>query len=367
MSKTLEQILHYENMLRVIEGVKEANLDGILPAELFHPTDRTQGATGTYTKVTSNRQVAQQVMYGSPSRNVNLSGISKVAVHLIHTYEHFNHEPTTLDLLRSIHDEGAQRWGTEIVGRKVREFARRYTNLRRAAWFSALTTGQIHFDSDGNLLASASGAAITIDFGVPAGNKGQLNWDGNGDIITTAWSDETADITGNLQELKQAAVALTGYEIKYAFYGKNIPGYLAKNTVFKEYLTRNPGFNQGIVEGSIPDGVYGLHWRDASTAHYVDKDGNVHFFWGDDTIVFTPDPNDEGWFGFVEGSFPVPTTVGAVAGDATIGLGKLRTVFGMFSYCRLQDDPPRLTQYGGDTFLPVIIVPASIFIADVTP
>jgi len=40
-------------------------------------------------------------------------------------------------------------------------------------------------------------------------------------------------------------------------------------------------------------------------------------------------------------------------------------IFGMFSYATVTADPPTVKQYAGDTFLPVICVPKSIFIATV--
>ncbi len=41
--------------------------------------------------------------------------------------------------------------------------------------------------------------------------------------------------------------------------------------------------------------------------------------------------------------------------------------FGMFSYAKVTDNPVTVRHFAGDTFLPVLKVPAAVWIADVVP
>lgn len=363
---SIEEILHYENMIKVILAVKGGVPGGILPEGMFRPTSRMVGNVGTYTKVESTRRVAQTVMYGSPSKAVSLKGVSKVPVTCIHTFEHFQHEPILLALLKSL-DGKTQERGAEIVGQKIRDFGQRFENLRRAAWYSALANGKIWLDAEGNLLPTAADAVITIDFGIPTGNKNQLDWDGNGAIIDTTWATDTTNIANDIAELIIAGLTLTGYRLTTAYYGQNIPGYLANNKVMKEFLKLNPGANAAILKGGVPNGFLNLNWVNASYAFFEDSKGVNRFFWKDDMVVFTPDVADVGWWNFLEGSYEIPTDLGVVAGDAAAALRALRQVFGTFAYATITHDPVGIKQYGGDTFLPVVSVPKAVFIADVVP
>ncbi len=50
-----------------------------------------------------------------------------------------------------------------------------------------------------------------INFQIPSGQKAQLNWDGNGSIIQTVWSNPDAPIIGNLMSIKAAFIQNSGY------------------------------------------------------------------------------------------------------------------------------------------------------------
>ena len=366
MSLPIEALLHFEHFLKTIELVKGGVPDGILPKSMFKTTDKTIGDQGLYYKVTTTRKVAQQVAYGSASKNVIGKGVTKTPVTLIHAFEHFMHSPNLLALLKSLKG-GEQKRGAEIVGRKIKNFTQRFINLRRAAAYSALFTGYIYLDSEGALLPSSVGAAITIDFGVPAAHRTTCDWDGNGAIIGASWATAGTDIIGDVHELKKAAIATTGYPIKKAFYGSNIPGYIASNTALLNYMSRNNKANAAMVAGTIPNDLLGLEWIDAQNAFYEDEGGTNRYFCPADQVVFTPDPKDSGWWGMIEGSYNVPTDVGRISSDAMAALNSIREVFGMFGFAQVSNDPVGLKQFGGDTFIPVVSVPKAIFIADTTP
>jgi hypothetical protein len=366
MAKTLQQLLYFKNIIAVIQAIKGGIPSGIIPPQMLNPTKKLIGNVGVYKKVESTRQTAQAVHYGAASKGIKLTGVSEVGVKLIHSFEHFDHDPNTVAQLLS-QDGNMQTMGSEEVGNKIRDFGTRFTNLRLAAWYSILFNGIIWLDGEGNLLYSSSGAAITIDFGVPAGNQNQLNWDGNGAIIGASWGTAGTDIASHIMKIQKAAAVLSGYPIVNAYYGQNIPSYIAANTIMKEYLRTNPMANEAIKVGGIPKGFLNLNWIPANTAFYADKDGTARYFCGVDTVVFTPDVSDLGWWGFLEGSYAIPTNIGQIQTDALAALNSLRQVNGMFGFATVTNDPVGIRQYGGDTFLPTLNVPKSIFIADVTP
>ena len=214
---------------------------------------------------------------------------------------------------------------------------------------------------------SSSGAAVTVDYSVPSGNKGQLDVFGSGAIIGASWATASTKIITHIRNIKKASIKKTGYQLAHCFYGENIAGYLSSNTEAKEYLARNPAMNQQILStGEIPDGFMGLIWHPVDDAFFEDKNGTLQGQIGADDIVFVPEPSQD-WYELVQGSFVIPTNLGSVTPDATAAVGSLTEVFGMYGYAKITDDPAGIKQFAGDTFLPTIKVPGAVFIADTTP
>jgi len=364
---TLEQVLGGRNLTGVVQGVK-SGIPSRVPEAFLRQSARTvHGKLIEWNEVNGRREVARICQYGSPSQRRALKGITSRSATALHTFE--NQPMDALKLLNLVNPETGEMdpKGVAEVGRQSKEFKVLFSNLRLAAVQMALSTGYIYFDADGNLLPSSSGAVVSVDFNVPAGNRNQLDVLGNGAIIDASWATASTKIIDNVRNLKKAAIKKTGYPLKYALYGENIPGYLAENTQAKEYLIRNPAANQTYIDtGEIPEGLGGLTWIPMDDAFYVDQNGAIQSFLGADGIAFLPEASDD-WYEMLPGSFAVPTTVDVQGGDATSALSSLQEVNGMFSYAKVSHDPPSITQYAGDTFLPVIKVPGAMFIADVTP
>lgn len=87
---------------------------------------------------------------------------------------------------------------------------------------------------------------MTIDFQIPAGNKGQLNMLGAGNIITVPWSNTGAPILRNLASIKAAYAQLHGYPLTDAWLNSTMwPNIMlntevrnaggSANTTFAEY------------------------------------------------------------------------------------------------------------------------------------
>lgn len=364
MAKTLQQVIGAENLVGVIQGIKPG-LPPVLPEAMLRPTDRVNGNIGTYMKVEGTRKTARLVYYGGPSVARKLKGVTEVGVVLIHSLENHTHKPTTLMNLKSVGSEVRQKMGRDEVARQTGDFKQLYVNLRQSAAISALAKGSIWFDSEGNLLPSASSAAVTVAFQIPAGNQNQLDVFGSGAIIGAKWSAAGTGIHTHIKNLKVASVKKTGYRITEAFYGGNVLDYFLTNTKLKEIINRNQRQQEAFLNNEIADGFLGLNWHPIYEQFYVDDSGTIQTMVGDNLVVFTPPPSPD-WWGMIEGSYPVPTNIGVVADDA-VGIldSSMLETFGMFSYAYQTPDPSTIKQLAGDTMLPVIKVPGAVFQATV--
>src|SRR5262249_15760083 len=157
-----------------------------------------------------------------PSLARQLRNVEEVPFKLVHVAENVNFP---MHQFRNLIDKGSlniDEKGIREITRQVREARKNVDNLRVAALTHVLFTGQIYFDRQGNVLTASSGAKTTVDFAVPSGNKNQLNWDGNGNLLSAGWQTAATDIATQLINLRRAAERLTGYELRHAFYGRNV-------------------------------------------------------------------------------------------------------------------------------------------------
>lgn len=356
-----------------LSGIIQSTVSGIpnpFPPAFFAVDQTVDGDTGEYRVFSGSRTNATISPYGAPSKNRQLREIGIKAVKLLHSVENIVLPVKDYVNLLDYNDLAKQKLGIDEVSRQIREARFTQDNLRISALTSMLFNGQIYYDNLGNLLPSNTGALTTVDYAVPAGNKNQLDVFGTGNpIISTAWSNTAATIDKQIQALHQAAVELTGYELKHAFYGKNIPNYLTSNAGLGNYFFHaaydaDAYGPQYLATADIPNPLLGLTWHKAYQSFFYDQYGVRQTLVGDDQVVFTPEPSTA-WIGFLEGTYPVPTKAGIVTpAEPTVAMS-YETRAGMFAYGMASADPPTAKIVYGDTFLPVLKVPSAIFIATV--
>lgn len=341
-----------------IERIK-SGIPDVLPPAFKTVTKPTIGDTGQYMRVFGTRQTAKLVKYGAPAIRRDLKGVEAVPVKLLHSFEEIQLSPLVYQQLRAL-DAWTNNQGKEELARQMREFAYYSANLRNAATVSMLFQTKIWFDSNGNLLPTSSGADITVDFAVPANNKNQLN-----SIVATSWANHAADIPGQIRNLKAQSLKDTGYELKYAFYGRNVPSYLAINDYIQPWWARYPAQNAHYsATGEIPDGFFGIDkWIPAYKAFYNDQNDTSQSFVGGDQVSFTPEI-DATVYELMEGTYMVPTTFQPTQ-NPTNTQSDYAQVTGMFAYSVPYHNPPTANVYRGDTFLPLWKVPASLYAATV--
>lgn len=360
MAKTIEQILGYLSLTGVIQEIQTGIPDN-LPPEFNRVGQKVEGNAGRYTTVRGTRKTARHAMYGAAARKRELRDVATKDVKLLHSFEHLDMDPLVLQMLRAYDSYEKQTLGQQEVDRQLREFRAYFDNARLAAKYSMLSLANIYYDREGNLLPSSSGADVTVDFGVGANNLNQLNG-----IITASWALANTDIPAQLRALRQRSAQQTGYQLKYAFYGANIPTYLTQNNYVLDYLARNPTMSARFLEAAeIPDGLFGFTWVPVYTSFFEDADGTNQTFFGGDTVVFTPAIDSE-VYELLEGSYMVPTSFNATA-DLAAALRTLKQVWGMFSYAVPIHNPVTAQMFFGDNFLPVWKVPDALYVADCTP
>lgn len=364
-TSSLQDILGYANLCGIIESVKPGVPD-VLPPAFMSTTKKVEGDAGRYTVTQGVRTVSKRVEYGAPAIRVDPTGISVKDVKLVHTFEEIHFNPNTYRLLRAFDSYEKQQQGKEIVALQMRNFKQRQTNHRISSVLSMLFLTHIYYDADGSLLPTSSGAEIDVDMLVPSGNKAQLNVDGTGDIIGASWATSTTNIPLHLRKLKKAALRLTGYPLKYAYYGVNIPEYMMINDRVKYFLARNPDkAAKWLDSGEIPDGLFGFTWIPAYESFFEDSAGSNQTFVGDDAIAFSPEISEDS-YQLLQGTMGVPTTFQPQM-DPQNPIGSVQDIEGMFAYGVPTHNPLGATAYAGDTWLPVMKVPGAFFVADVTP
>ena len=253
---------------------------------------------------------------------------------------------------------------------------------------SALTTGGIAFDSSGNLLPPDatthminSGAAWSINFGVPTGNTCNsatsyklLPFGGTTSILSVAgnpngyWDvnssgTQTPNILAQLKAIKKAGRKLTGLPITHAFYGLNIAGYIANDPVLQAIIRGSQRVAEETITAEIPASVGNLKWFPIDQAFFQDQNGNYQDWCSPNTIVFTPDPSLD-WWEVIEGTYPVPRSI-QLANNLEAVLGNIQQVAGPFSFAQVTTNPVTLQHFAGDTFLSILKNPSAIFIVDV--
>lgn len=367
MAMTLQQILHFRNLTGIVQGVK-GGVPDLLPAGFSARGRGLPGQTAEWNQVDGTRETAQLVHFGSPAVRRGLKGVTPRTAKMIHTFHDIVHPAATLLQLQSMEDATKQQMGKETLLFQSQQFRAIFDNLRISCRYSALALGKIYFDGSGNLLPTSSGAVITVDFGVPAGNTGGLDVFGAGNLISASWATDTTNIPKDITNIKEAGMKKTGYPIMHCFYGKNIPSYLAVNDYVTPILTNpaNGALAAALANGEIANGTMGLQWHPVGSAFFADSAGTIQSWFGDDAIVFTPDPSPE-WFENFEGTAAVPTAIGIAGDDLVSAAANVAEVGGQFSYAKVTDNPVGLQQFFGDTFLPALKVPGAIFIGDATP
>jgi hypothetical protein len=349
-----------EMVTRVMGGIPKVLPEGFYALTRDIPGDRYRRTTFRGT-----RQLALVSRYGSPPRNTRRVSHGMQDLVMLHQIEQVQASSELLQLVRKWDTYEAQQLARDLLQQDAIEFGARGENLRTAAIQAGLAFGKLWFDAEGNLLTSSGSADLEIDYRIPASNTGQVN-PGGGNIIDASWAVETTNIPRHVLNIKTAIRQKCGRELKYAFMGKNVPGYLATNASFREYLARNPVANQKYIDtGTVPDGTLGLTWVPVQDAFFADANDAVTELFPADQVTFFPEIGRD-TYELAQGGYPVPKSF-AVASSLEEIAEMMEYVYGPFKYAYMMPGHMQINMAQGDTFLPDFKIPESIVLADTTP
>ncbi len=367
MAFSIEQILGYVPITAAVQKVV-GGVPRVLPPGFYaRPAgDQVLGDKANNIGYKGTRKAARVAPYGAPPRQIVQLPRDSTPVQLLHTIENLPFKQELLLQLRELNSYTVQRMAATEIKWQSENAGLRQSNLESTAVHLTIANGKLWFDVDGNILPTSSGADLVVDFGVPSDNIGQITPFGGAAIIDASWATASTKIVTHVRKIKKYAIQKTGYPLKYAIYGSNIPEYLGGNTNFQLYLARYPQYREAFIDGGeIMPGTLGLTWIDGQNAFFEDDGGTVQEIFGPDAVVFCPEVGDGAAWTIHEGSYPVPTSL-AIMQNVEQLLENMKIVYGRGGFAML-NPPSQIIGTYFDTFLPRMKVPESFILADVTP
>jgi len=361
MAYSLDDVLGYQHLTAAVQLTK-SGLPDILPPAFFTTTEKVSGDKASYVQTYGQRKLARRIPYGAPPRAVEKLAIGQKELRLLNFRETmpFNHE--LFNIFRQWEAYAMQQqYALDQVRYQAEGFQARFMNIRKAVVMSTVATGAIYIDADGGLLPDATSAVVTIDQGIPANNKGQLNG-----IVSASWSDPATNIVEQIRNIHSQAIRNSGYPLKYAVYGKNVAGYITNNSMAKTFFPFAAGGDYALdlaLRGTLPKGMMGLEWIPAQSAYFEKEDGTQVDQFPADQVTFLPEI-DKTTYTLFEGSTLVPSQFG-IFNDVMTAFKSAKEVFGAGGYAKWMDPMAIHGEYF-DVFLPHFKVPASVFILDTT-
>lgn len=334
------------------------------PEVFFTTTEDVPGTKARLIEFGAQRKSARISPAGSPPKVREKISLNDKALVLLSSAEEMEYSEELINVFMNWDSYTPQQ---QFAARQVlyqgEAFADLFDNLETACCQATLANGVLYFDGDGNLLPSSSGAVITVDQGVPANNKGQLN-----SLLTGSFADASFDIITFIeQKLKPRALQDTNYPIRTAIYGANIPGYLANNNFTKlAWAYQNDYANYYMTQGGIKPGFLGLNWIPASEWYWQDQNGGTQVTFPADQITFMPQVDRSTWTWY-RGSTQIQTQWGPLAS----AMAALKTASEIYGRWRMAWVPPastfKIIDSAGTKFLPRMKVPGAVYFLDTTP
>lgn len=368
MATSINDFLTYVPLTEMVELVKSGvpnPLGDRVPA-FFNLKEEVFGNKYGRVGFNGSRRLARNNPYLAPGKQTKKSSFTQQDRTLLSPKETMPFMEEFRDIFRNFKNFDPQKGRfLELLKKQTMQQKANFDSFRIMAVHSLIALGGIiYLDSDGYILASSSGADLTIDMGVPAANKNQI-----GGLISASWATAATDIVSQLLNIRSAAVKATGRVLKYAFYSKNIVGYMSSNTSIQAYLSRDntAGLrDKFITTGDIPNGLFDFEWVKVQDSFYDTAAGVATEIFPADLVAFTPDITSD-VYTMVEGTTPVPKEFAAFANTAEQLMSNYEEKRGLVQYAWGTMEPPQINQVMADCFCPEIKVPNAFFFADVTP
>ncbi len=334
-----ETLLHWENLTRLVNDYKPQGTP-LLEMGLF-PKNSIEGQQAQIDIIKINRTKSSSVGKRASSKTIAPEVIKRQPITLTRTFENVPLPGSTLLNLRNPGSFQLQKIAADQVAREVKKMGRRIDFMKEFFMASAIQ-GSVTDTMDG-------GGSFTADFAFPANHKltvggGELA----ADVLTKAWSDQSARISYDVTKIRQQAREDSGFEIDTVVVGPEIMDALVNNDLVVNYL-RSTAEGIAFVKNGMRGELFGVKWLEYG-ASYKDDAGTVHRFLPSGTACFLPAPD--------------PLVAEMLSGDDVIPTPNkmdIQSINGRYSYASIIDDPAGIKLMAGEVFFPVIYVPGAFF------
>lgn len=363
-----EEILGW-NALTASVQLQKDGLPDYLPKPFFTTKEEVPFDKAQYIESKGMRKLARRVPYGSPGRQIGKLDLNERDIRLMNFREVM---PLNNELI-----QGFRQWDQYVLQQKNainqieyhgRGARTRFDNIRKAVLMGSLALGINYFDSEGYLLPTSAGAdsSKTVDQLVPSYNKGTCLDPAGNVIVTASWATASTDIVSQILNLKSAILQRTGLELKYAFYGKNVAGYIKGNSsAIAYYPFAQGGVNAiAVMDGKVPPGFMGLEWIPVQSSFFEKEDGTIVEQFPADQVTFFPEVTRDTYTLF-EGTTMVPTFLGITGNDLNSAFNSFKPVVGMGGYAKADEFKIDINYF--DVFLPRFKITDAVVLLDTTP
>lgn len=302
------------------------------------------------------KEPAPANLRGQPARVLQPTGLSERRIYMLHAFNEIGLSMDALQMIRRPSDETLQKKGREEIQRQFEDFGDRHLIFRAVCLAKTLTQGVIHFNAEGQVLESSSGAAYSVDFGVPASHKNQLD-PGSGNLIATSWDDPAAKILDDLDEIRIQAETENGGEPKHIWLHHTAKRWLRDNTQLQGYVQGSPDKVDRVLAGSMIEDLNGWTWHFYSGT-YQAADGTTKPYLPTSQALITPELGP--WLRAVNGSELI-TSFEGIKSSVDAALGEISEVFGDFAYVKLVDNPTKLVLRMGTNFVYAFANPNAVW------
>lgn len=199
-----------------------------------------------------------------------------------------------------------------------------------------------------NQSVTIGGATVTPDYGLPATH----------DLTAGAsWGVAGTDIDGDVEALKRLVAENANRAGSLMLCGRNIPGYIRKNNVIKEWYTGRDPAPSDFDKFGDAFSLFGLDWLVLRHGYLSGATWTPYI--PDDTVIFMPKP-DMSWYRRQRGQVQYPNmTYG--------GISDFTKVYGMAAWSRLKDEPPSAVYFQRWAELAFPCFPSAYAVLDTTP
>lgn len=346
---SVEDILDPQFLSESYKEVASAQLSNPLLDFYGAQPKQYAGDTIEMTYFSADKEPAPLNAKGAAARTQTPRGAKKYYHTPIHVFNELTIPLASVVNMRQAETQMLDQKGMQELQRQFELFGGRQQITKAVALAKALTDGVVYADTNGAILESSSGAALTIDLQVAAGHKSQLNYNGGGNLITAAWDVAGTKILSHLDSIRVAAEAENAEQPKHVWLPDVAKTWLRANTEIAAFI-QGGGASQEYVDralqGSFMDlAGYTFHFYNGT---YTAADGTTKPFIPLTKAIITPDLGN--WFRYYETDELVPTQTG-IFQSLQEAMGATQTVFGDFAYAAINHNPPKLSLFLGTNFL----------------